>query len=98
MKEIEERAKAILAQHTNQSTAIDLYSRDEVVTMLERMAEEQLTIDDAELGKELLYVVNKTTERVRKEVMNKACEWLKARNVLTDASLEGFKRVMEEEL
>lgn len=31
-------------------------------------------------------------------VIDKACEWLKARNVLTDASLEGFKRVMEEEI
>ena len=26
----------------------------------------------------------------------KACEWLKARNVLTEASLEGFRKAMEE--
>lgn len=26
---------------------------------------------------------------------NKACEWLKARNVLTEASLEGFRKAME---
>lgn len=45
MKTIEERAKDVLAQHTKQHTAIDLYSRDEVVTMLERMAEEQQSID-----------------------------------------------------
>lgn len=28
--------------------------------------------------------------------IDKACEWLKARNVLTEASLEGFRKVMEE--
>ena len=29
--------------------------------------------------------------------IEKACDWLKARNVLTDASLEGFRKAMEEE-
>ena len=29
--------------------------------------------------------------------INKVCEWLKARNVLTDASLDGFRKAMEEE-
>ena len=28
--------------------------------------------------------------------IEKACEWLKARNVLTEASLEIFRKVMEE--
>lgn len=32
----------------------------------------------------------------RKIDIEKACDWLKARNVLTDASLEGFRKVMEE--
>lgn len=35
-------------------------------------------------------------EWARKEVIDKACEWLKARNVLTEASLEGFRKYMEE--
>lgn len=30
------------------------------------------------------------------EAIDKACEWLKARNVLTEASLEGFRKAMEE--
>ena len=30
--------------------------------------------------------------------IGKACEWLHARNVLTEASIEGFRKVMEEEL
>ena len=37
-------------------------------------------------------------EWARKEVIDKACEWLHARNVLTEASIEGFSKVMEEEL
>ena len=28
--------------------------------------------------------------------IDKACEWLKVRNVLTDSSLEGFRKAMEE--
>ena len=37
-------------------------------------------------------------EWARKEVINKVCEWLKARNVLTEVSIEGFKKAMEKEL
>lgn len=37
-------------------------------------------------------------EWARKDVIDKACEWLKARNVLTEASLEGFRKAMEEQL
>ena len=28
--------------------------------------------------------------------IDKACEWLRARNVLTEASIEGFRKVLEE--
>ena len=28
-------------------------------------------------------------------LIDKACEWLRARNVLTEASLEGFRKAME---
>lgn len=35
-------------------------------------------------------------EWARKEVISKVCEWLKARNVLTEVSIEGFKKAMEE--
>ena len=30
--------------------------------------------------------------------IEEVCEWLKARNVLTEASIEGFRKAMEEEL
>ena len=29
--------------------------------------------------------------------IDKVCDWLRARNVLTDASLDGFRKAMEEE-
>ena len=29
--------------------------------------------------------------------IDKACKWLKARNVLTDASLDGFRKAMQNE-
>lgn len=35
-------------------------------------------------------------EWARRELIDETCEWLKARNVLTDASIEGFRKVMEE--
>ena len=35
-------------------------------------------------------------EWARKEAISKVCEWLKARNVLTEVSIEGFKKAMEE--
>lgn len=35
----------------------------------------QRALDEAELGKELLYVVNKTTERVKKEMIAKTCDY-----------------------
>ena len=28
--------------------------------------------------------------------INKACEWLRSRNVLTEASIEGLRKVLEE--
>lgn len=36
----------------------------------------QKQIDEEQSAKELLYAVNKTAERTRKEVVEKACKWL----------------------
>lgn len=38
-------------------------------------ATEQKKIDDEENGKALLYCTDKTAERVKKEMIDKACEW-----------------------
>ena len=37
-------------------------------------------------------------EWARKEVISKVCEWLKARHVLSEISVEGFKKAMEEQI
>lgn len=47
-------------------------------------------------GQALLYAVNKTAERTKKAIIDKACEWLRARNVLRNASIERFREEMEE--
>ena len=55
-------------------------------------------------GKELLYVVQKTAERTKKEVISKACEWLEEKNkmcmyelemILGDKFINDFKKAME---
>ena len=35
-------------------------------------------------------------EEQKRIELEKACDWLKARNVLTEESLEGFRKAMEE--
>ena len=34
-------------------------------------------------------------EWARKDLLDKVCEWLRARNVLTEASIEGFRKAMQ---
>ena len=34
-------------------------------------------------------------EWARRELIDEACEWLRARNVLTEASIEGFRKAMQ---
>ena len=34
-------------------------------------------------------------EWARRKLIDKACEWLRARNVLTEASIEGFRKAMQ---
>ena len=34
-------------------------------------------------------------EWARRKLIDNACEWLRARNVLTEASIEGFRKVMQ---
>lgn len=39
--------------------------------------QEGVELAELNTGKELLYVAQKTDERTKKEIINKACEWLK---------------------
>lgn len=43
---------------------------------------------------ERAYIAGATVQR---EIdIEKACEWLRSRNILTEASIEGFRKVLEE--
>lgn len=46
--------------------------------------------------REITRTVGNVLKWADKTMIDKACDWLKARNVLTDASLDGFRKAMEE--
>lgn len=62
-------------------------------------AKTQKDLDDEYVGNALLYVVNKTVERTKKEVIRKACLWLEARSEyrFTDSFINSFKEYLENE-
>lgn len=81
MKAIEERARKYGIEAANllwsDCTKEQREREAKIYAMVySKIATEQKEIDDAESGKELLYVVNKTTKRVKREMIDKACEWL----------------------
>lgn len=68
-------------------------------------ATEQKAIDDAELARlkkawekeaEVNHDADKAYKQGRHDAIDKACEWLRARNVLTEESIKGFRKAMEE--
>ena len=75
-------------------------------------ARAQRSIDEESYeGKALLYAVNKTAERTKKELIDKACEYIKANvnsyialvgpelnAIVSGAFVEAFRYAMEEEL
>ena len=46
--------------------------------------------------REITRTVGNVLKWADKTMIDKACDWLKARNVLTDASLDGFRKAMDE--
>lgn len=46
--------------------------------------------------REITRTVGNVLKWADKTMIDKACDWLKARNVLTDASLDDFRKAMEE--
>lgn len=77
MKTIEERYKCAQEECSNKCP---LYHPDAKICLQHwaiKFATEQQEIDDVENGKALLYAVDKTTKRVKKKMIEKACEWLK---------------------
>ena len=59
----------------------------------------QKDLDDKYVGNTLLYVVNKTAERTKKEIIHKACLWLEARSEyqFTNNFISSFKEYLENE-
>lgn len=62
-------------------------------------AKTQKDLDDEYVGNALLYVVNKTVERTKREIICKACLWLEARSEyrFTDSFINSFKEYLENE-
>ena len=111
MKSIEERAKEYSKGQWDEPTALKAYvagateqkAIDEQVRLkkCDDMTQEECDRESAfaewyrENGKGTP-TYSDAIEWARKEVINEAFKWLKARNVLTDASLKGFRKTMEE--
>ena len=111
MKSIEERAKEYSKGQWDEPTALKAYiagateqkAIDEQVRLkkCDDMTQEECDREAAfaewyrENGKGTP-TYSDAIEWARKEVINEAFKWLKARNVLTDASLKGFRKTMEE--
>ena len=84
MKTIEERAKE-WGEHIVETTPYDVVDGKACV-----FVEDRNIADVAEES----YIAG---AREQKAIdIEEVCEWLKARNVLTEASLEGFRKAMEE--
>ena len=62
-------------------------------------AKTQKDLDDEYVGSALLHVVNKTSERIKREIIRKACLWLEARSEyqFTDSFINSFKEYLENE-
>lgn len=104
MKTIEERAN-LAALQIFEEIGLSRHSVDRVSEIIAEKIIEQRAIDNAEWLKiksswEREAQINHNDENNYKQgfhdAIEKACEWLKARNVLTDASLRGFIKAMGE--
>ena len=62
-------------------------------------AKTQKDLDDEYVGSTLLHVVNKISERIKREIIHKACLWLEARSEyqFTDSFINSFKEYLENE-
>lgn len=104
MKTIEERAR-LAAWQIFEETILSEHSVDRVSEIIEEKINEQKAIDEAKLLKlksawEKEAQINHDDELNYKQgyhdAIEKACEWLRARNVFTDDSLIWFRKCMEE--
>ena len=104
MKTIEERAREYVQ---NANNIIELPARRYgcFVRQVSRAyiagATEQKVIDDAEYVNKVLMGKGSSINYYKQgyhDAIDKVCEWLRARNVITKDTLIGFRKAMEEQL
>ena len=104
METIEERAN-LAAWQIYEETILSEHSVDRVAEIIAEKIHEQKAIDDAILLKlksawEKQAQINHDDEANYQQgyhdAIDKVCEWLRARNVITKDTLIGFRKAMEE--
>ena len=104
MKTIEERAR-LAAWQIFEEIGLSQHSVDRVSEIITEKMLDQKAIDEAKLLKlksawEKEAQINHDDEANRKQgyhdAIDKVCEWLRARNVITKDTLIGFRKAMEE--
>ena len=110
MKSIEERAKE-WSEHIVETTPYDVVNGKVCVFVEDRDianvaeesyiagATEQKAIDDAECANQVLMGKGSAINCYKQgfhDAVDKVCEWLRARNVITKDTLIGFRKAMEE--
>ena len=102
MKTIEERAKEYAPGTSNSDSLFP--TRISTLAAIERNAyiagaTEQKAIDDAEYVNKVLMGKGNSINYYKQgyhDAIDKVCEWLRARNVITKDTLIGFRKAMEE--
>lgn len=104
METIEERAN-LAAWQIFEEIGLSRHSVDRVAEIIAEKMHEQKAIDEAKLLK-LKYAWEKEAQTNHDDELNykqgyhdaidKVCEWLRARNVITKDTLIGFRQAMEE--
>ena len=103
MKTIEERAKEYAPDIFNSDDSL-FPARISTLAAIERRgyiagATEQKAIDDAECVNKVLMGKGSSINCYKQgyhDAIDKVCEWLRARNVITKDTLIGFRKAMEE--
>ena len=104
METIEERAN-LAAWQILEEIGLSRHSVDRVAEIIAEKIHEQKAIDEAKLLKlksawEKQAQINHDDEANYKQgyhdAIDKVCEWLRARNVITKDTLIGFRKAMEE--
>lgn len=99
MKTIEERAWEKYPEVIKHHNLAHIDINEEKRKMYIDIATEQKAIDDAEYVNKVLMGKGSSINYYKQgyhDAIDKVCEWLRARNVITKDTLIGFRKAMEE--